>query len=65
MPIGIEEVPMGIFFDLKSVRKLGGKWSCGEKAIVNGKISIFLIMKYSDCLKRTRNLFFEKKKIKM
>ena len=65
MSIGIEKVPMGIFFDLKSVRKSDREWSCGKKAIVNGKISIFLIMKYSDCLKRTRNLFFEKKKIKM
>ena len=33
MSIGIEKVPMGIFFDLKSVRKPGGEWSCGEKAI--------------------------------
>ena len=33
MSIGIEKVPMGIFFDLKSVRKSGGVWSCGEKAI--------------------------------
>ena len=33
MSIGIEKVPMGIFFDLKSVRKSGGEWSCGEKAI--------------------------------
>ena len=57
MSIGIEKVPMGIFFDLKSVRKSGAEWSCGEKAIVNGKISIFLIMKYSDCLKRTRKFF--------
>lgn len=34
MSIGIEKVPMGIFFDLKSVRKQGGEWSCREKAIV-------------------------------
>ena len=33
MSIGIEKVPMGIFFDLKSVRKSGREWSCGEKAI--------------------------------
>ena len=33
MSIGIEKVPMGIFFDLKSVRKSGGEWSCGKKAI--------------------------------
>ena len=33
MSIGIEKVPMGIFFDLKSERKSGGEWSCGEKAI--------------------------------
>lgn len=32
MSIGIEKVPMGIFFDLKSVRKSGGEWSCGEKS---------------------------------
>jgi len=33
MSIGIEKVPMSIFFDLKSVRKSGEEWSCGEKAI--------------------------------
>ena len=33
MSIGIEKVPMGIFFDLKSVRKSGREWSCREKAI--------------------------------
>ena len=33
MSIGIVTVPVGIFFDLKSVRKSGGEWSSGKKAI--------------------------------
>ena len=41
MSIGIITVPMGIFFDLKRVRKQGEEWSCGEKAIGDVEEALF------------------------